>query len=322
MRKLIVVLAVLALVSPAFAFQKVIIATGGTQSPPHVNATTVAGPLIVSGAYVGTGFTGGNKYNVGTLTLATNQAPVGLATGWSDWAHEVQASYEWAVYGGPPANVPLPIQVQNLATGAVVSIPTNSTDAVKMTQVNDNGDVFWMQWGTINAAVMHANVANPGVITQIGLSAPAAGGARLTAATSSDRVAYRLDTPYGSGADKIAVYDLSMAAQFTVFDSDGNQKLYHPAISDDGNWMAVNVRTVADGTQKSDLYLVNLNNLAAPVVTQLTNDLAWVRNDPDIDIIDPDHGRICDRPGGRHARDASQVACHGDRRPEPARSER
>lgn len=304
MRKWLLSLAIVAMVSaPAFAgLGPLVTFVNPDGHRPTVDADGAAllgtpTPIINWARWAGA--TGG-RYDLASQTVANVAGPSSIIS-WAGWAKQTGVANNWAVYGGAPLGSGLPINVEDLSTGAIIGIPeVNSQNNYGYTDVNANGDVVWIGWpdntdpiDTTQARIRHANVAAPGVITTLGYGAnQGEGGQRMRISSDSDRVIWR-DGP--NDGSKISLYDLGDAAQYTVFLTDGDQKAYHNGLDDSGNWSVTNMRSAVDGTTNSDIVLLDLTNpnVLAPL-TYLTGDGSLgaapthVRNDPSMDMITND----------------------------------
>jgi hypothetical protein len=246
------------------------------------------------------------------------------ATGHTAWGMESGIAGEWAVYGGPPLNGPFPLNVENITTGVVTSISLAGDPAQhhNFTDVNENGDVFWLAW---DATLRHANVAAPGTVNTL-MSAP--NYQRMRAADATDRAA--LD-PDGT---EIGIYDLGWdgpdaAGYYTVavevdldplppdhsdpdplnwVENENLQKFYKSEISDDGTLVVTNCRYSGPGWNAgnvSDIVLFDVQQgLGTTVQVNLTGDNVNAptteRNDPSITRIDNDTALIVwdEKPDG------------------------
>ncbi|MCC7145473.1 MAG: PEP-CTERM sorting domain-containing protein [Phycisphaeraceae bacterium] len=282
--------------APAFADMSPIYSitpTAGTPDRPAVNANTVIGAQIVWANNAGSaGFNGkGSRYEA-LVGPVNNVALASAALGWAPWAMEAGVSANYAVYGGPPSLTGLPLQVERLSDGAIISIPLTGigNDDHHFTDVTDSGLVFWGAWdNTIKMCDVSSGVAGP-VVTV--MSTPLGNpGWRFRAATWSDRIAVRMDN---SGAPSpIDMYDASDNAIYNVITPAvvgawGTQKPMKAEMSEDGNWVVSNVRYTGVGGNMGDLVLVDVSNPLSPVQYNLTNNPDRVRNDPSMTILDAD----------------------------------
>jgi len=181
--------------------------------------------------------------------------------------------------------------------------------------VNAAGDVAWVAWpdatepNPTGARIRYSSVASGVATAPITLAYTGnqgEGGQRMRISSDSDRIVFR-DGP--NDGSLIEVYDLgTMGAtpvgQYNIFTTDGDQKAYHNGFSDDGNWDVTNMRSVAAGGTLSDLVLIDITNINAPVQTYLTGDGSGgaaptvTRNDPSMDLIDADTAIVVWDEGG------------------------
>lgn len=302
MRKWLVSMAVLAMVAaPSFAALGPIytIAPVGSPDRPAVNVGTVKGDLIVWANNSGTGVTG-SRYQA-LVGPEVNVAFPSTALGWAPWAIEAGVSDNYAVYGGAPSLSGQNMRVERLSDGAIISIPTGGLfgDDNHFPDVNNAGIVVWGAWdNTIKMCDVSSGVAGP--ITTIVNTPLGNPGWRMRISSDSDRVAVRMDNSGPPSA--IDVYDIGDATQYNVITPAvlggvlGTQKPYKAEISADGNFVVTNMRYTGTGNNNSDIVLVDITNINAPVQYNLTGDNVaapgWVRNDPAISILDADTALI------------------------------
>jgi len=299
MRKLLVCLAVRAIVSPAFAWEIGVIPTVAGNTSPH--RPEVDGHYIVAAPNIGGG-TGGLVYNTSTMTQWVNVAPIQVQLGGYGWSPSADVAGNYAAFSGAPATLSQTygINVFRFSDHAVMNIPCGEVDE-HLTSLNSAGDVLWQDWGNTDgvAGVMYSSVASgtPTAPVQL-VTVPlgSAGTLRMRAATDSRRFAYRPDNAAGSS---LFVYDLAVPSNTQVFnqatDLDGAGravKAFLPGIDDTGNWMVSNMRPLAtqpgEVGQSSDIWLFNLNNLGAVTHVALSGNYAAVRNDPRMQQLDAD----------------------------------
>lgn len=286
MRKLIVVLALFAIVAPAMADLP------ATWVPKITGVDVPMRPQVDGNAIVfaqgAAGKTVGGLYNIGTATL-TGEGYISQAYGWAPWGSQAGISDNYAVFGGPPQTLAttLPIQVLDRNTNTLISIATGAYDNQGdhgFTDVNSAGDVVWLGWpdandpnNTTSDRIMYAPASNPTAI-QVLDYASGTGGERIRLSTYNDRLVYRKAS---TGADAY-VYDISAATATLLGGADGvNNKIYGLGIDDSGNYVVSNVRGAAG--LNSDIWLWDYANPLAPMA--IFGNTSVVRNDPRIDLV-------------------------------------
>jgi len=298
MRKLIVVLALLAIVTPAFAFPIYVVPKVTGNTAPH--RPEVDGHTIV--AAENSGATGGLVYNTSTGTQWVNVAPIQVQLGGYPWSPSADVAGNYASFSGAPStlSVTYGINVFRFSDYKVINIPCSNIDE-HFARLNTAGDVVWQDWGNTdgNPGIMYSSVASGSATTPtqiVNVVAGSAGTVRTIMATDSRRFAYRPDNAAGSS---LFVYDLANSSNTQVFtaatDLDGTgrtMKAFLPGIDDSGNWMVSNMRPNPAGAgevgQSSDIWLYNLNNLGAVTHVAMTGNYAAVRNDPRMQQLDAD----------------------------------
>lgn len=163
--------------------------------------------------------------------------------------------------------------------------------------IDRNGKAIWTRWndavGGTGFALMYQDLANNP-------------GGSPTVLVSSDPLSPVYNAQYNDsscpniaddGSGKIAwssttagkshyIYDLNTMTNYTVYNNPAAGNVLRNRISDDGNWTVWNERGAStQGTSnRSDIMLLNVSNPGSPVVYNLTNDLAKLREDPNIEI--------------------------------------
>jgi hypothetical protein len=307
MRRFALILAIVAMISaPSFAalgpVYKITPNAGGgygQASRPAVCVDTAIGDQIVwsSGPYAVGATAQGSRYQA-LVGPEVNVALFSGSLGWAPWSIEVGVSQNYAVYGGPPSLSGQALNVERLSDGLIIPVALaagDGNDDHHFTDVNNNGDVIWGAWDN---TVRHVNVSGgvAGPMTTIVNTPLANPGWRMRLSRDSDRVAIRMDN--SGPPSPIDVYDLGDAMQYNILTPAvlggalGTQKPYKAEISEDGNFVVSNVRYTGTGNNNSDIVLVDITNIAAPVQYNLTGDNAtdpgFVRNDPAISMLDAD----------------------------------
>ncbi|MCC6230359.1 MAG: PEP-CTERM sorting domain-containing protein [Phycisphaerales bacterium] len=291
MKRLAALALMAAMAAPAFGgwpVQVVPLGTGATAPMrPEVNNGWIAAVNRE-----GTGNTGGILYDVNTLTLYGNVAPVQLQN--AGYWHEPQAdiSDNYAAFGGAASSQSLTfgINVLNRNTNTVINIPGTDIDE-HLVSLNNAGDVVWIKWaGTTPEAIMYSDVSSGTATVPIELVSnltTAGQGERMRMSTDARRLAYR---PLGNGS-QMWVYDLATNTNAQVLALDGvTQKAFFSGIDDTGNWLTTNVRGAAG--QWSDIYLVDISNLGAPVSYPLFGNTSAIREDPRFEVLDANTGIV------------------------------
>jgi len=289
MRRFALILAVVAVVSmPVFADYPISLVPLGTGATAPMRPEVNNG-WIAAVNYEGSGNTGGQLFDVATLTQYGNVASIQLMN--AGYWHEPQAdiSDNYAVFGGAPSNQSLTygINVLNRNTSAVMNIAGTDVNE-HCVSINNYGDVVWIKWaGNTPEAIMYSDVSSgtPTASIELVSNLTTAGqGERMRISTDARRLGYR---PLGSGAE-LWVYDFATATNAKVFNTNGDEKAYFAGIDDTGNWMVSNIRSVAAGGQWSDIYLIDVTNLGAPAQYPLFGNFSAIREDPRMVMLDAD----------------------------------
>ncbi|MCC7145474.1 MAG: PEP-CTERM sorting domain-containing protein [Phycisphaeraceae bacterium] len=158
--------------------------------------------------------------------------------------------------------------------------------------VDAAGNAIWLHWnnnGTYDLKWQNliSNPAGPAVTlfttpndnSSISANIADDGSGKITwSGTTSDKTHY--------------IFDLNTMTNYTVYTGGaGTGNAVRSRISDDGNWIVWNERSAATqgSSNRADIILQNVANPASPgLAINLTNDVAKVREDPTIEIVDAD----------------------------------
>lgn len=168
--------------------------------------------------------------------------------------------------------------------------------------VDRNGKAIWVRWngylGGTGFSLMYQDLAtNPGGVPTVLVSSDPASPVYnadfndSACAGIAEDGSGRITWSSGTASKKHYIYDLGASTNYQVYFNAAAGNAVRSRISDDGNWIVWNERGAAtQGTSnKSDLMLQDVSNPGAPgVAVNLTNDLAFLREDPNITIIDGD----------------------------------
>jgi hypothetical protein len=246
----------------------------------------------------------------------------------------VGVSENYAVFGGPIQSDAgratynpgvTDINVLDRTSGLVIPIAQAAADGASdfgYTDVNNAGQVCYHGWPDPNdpvdpngGRIMLSDVSSGTATVPIVVdyTDQTSAGDRLRISTYNDRISYR---KLNSGG-QVNVYDISDATAYNVWTAAdlggalGVQKAYKPAISDDGKWIATNMRyanLTATWNNASDIVLIDVEAGIAgtPVQYNVTGDNVSVppsvRNDPAIEMVDADTALIVwdDNVGGKY----------------------
>jgi len=278
---------------------------------PAVDGYRIIAALAGTGSYAGG--VQSQLYNVSTGVLTPVGSGTFLDNPQVNWAvdtsgyaqnNHVGIAGEWVAAGGGKDNSSLTNKGWILNGAGSIRVGGQS-DNEHFFDVDANGQAIWLRWdnnmsgGSPNTwSLMTQNlVTNPsGSPTELLNNIPTsplynADVNDSMCANIADDGSGRITWSSPTGSKKHYVYDLGTSTNYTVYTGDATiGNAVRSRISDDGNWITWNSRgaSTQGGSNKSDILVTDVSDLNNPVTYNLTNDLARLREDPNIEIIDAD----------------------------------
>ncbi len=300
----------LAIATPAMAYT---IVPGTVQSIPTTYNTRLGRPAVddmrvmAAGTIAGgvqsqlwyhssdslTPFGGGNVLDNPPVDHAVN--PAGFLQN-----NMIGLAGDWVAAGGARDNQSIPnlLTYANVATNTIYRVGGQTVNE-KFPDVDAAGNALYLRFNDANfggagffslmyvdlnvagapVELLNSNPASPNFHAQVNNSMNA-----NFADAGSGRIAWSSTT----AGKAHYVYDLNTMTNYEVYNNAAAGNVVRSRISDDGNWMVWNERSAATqgSSNRADIVLLNVADLNNPVAYNLTNDVASVREDPNIEIID------------------------------------
>ncbi len=274
------------------------------QDIPATYNTRLGRPAVdgdwIMAAGVAAGGVQSQLFNVSTQVLTPFGAGTVADNPRVDWAvnpsgfaqnNMIGVAGDWVAAGGAHDSSSLTNKAWFYNTATATTYRTGGvSDNEHFFDIDAAGNAIWLHWnnnGTYDVKWQNlvSNAAGPAVTAFTTPNDNSSINANL-ADGGSGRIAWS-----GTTADKKHyVFDLGTSTNYEVYSNPAAGNVVRARISDDGNWMVWNERSAATqgSSNKSDIVLLNVSDLNNPVSYNLTNDVAFLREDPNIEVVDAD----------------------------------